>query len=253
MILKTVGLVAAAAFLLMACETGVQTSSGRDYLAAAKPSVAMGATSEEVMEAASVEPLLRLPAKIGLARIENGQLTPIPDAEMAAWARLAEKSDGEYGTFAPVNLLVAELATPRQTPRDLTPAKRVVRTIRLGAARQHMDAVFVYEVFGTSDTKQTPLSVEDLTLLGAFLLPGRKVEAVGHAEGLLIDVRNGYPYLTASETVDRASLSTSARQRGRGEDLKRKAITQAVDEMAEGLEPAIAQLAKELSALDTPS
>ena len=241
----------AATSLLAAC-TSVQTTSGADYLSSYEDTLATGGSvpADEFRAAASVEPLLRFPAKIGLARIENGRLSSIPDAEMTAWSALAEEAGGQYGSFQPLNLLVAEMATPT-APEGISPTEEIVRKIRLGAARQHMDAVFVYEVFGASDNRQNALSVGDLTILGAFILPGRNVEAVGHAEGLLIDVRNAYPYISLSETVDRESLATGARATSRGEQLKEAAITKAVEDLVAEAKSALADLSTELNTLET--
>lgn len=254
------------ALTVAACSTAVQTSSGQDYLARGDQRLTelgntaqvAGERSDALRAAASVEPLLRFPAKIGIARIEGGALTPIPDAEMAAFAGALEQTGGAYGDFVPLNLLVTAMAVPEDQLAALSGmrggapllrARRAVDAIRLGAARQHMDALMVYEVFGTSDTKQSALSVGDLTILGAFLLPGRKVDAVGHAEGILIDVRNAYPYLTASETVTRDGLAASARSRKRGDALKAEAQRQAVADMAATLPAAFAKLSVELGNL----
>ena len=264
-------ILAAGALALAACGTTVQTSSGQDYLrrmdqgvaSLAAPAAATDGQADAIRAAASVEPLLRFPAKIGIARIEGGALTPIPDEEMAAFAGVAEETGGAYGEFAPLNLLVTAMAVPEEQlgalsggyagpSNALIRARRAVDAIRVGAARQHMDAVLVYEVFGTSDARQSALSVGDLTILGAFLLPGREVDAMGHAEGILIDVRNAYPYLTASETVTREGLAASARSRKRGEDLRAAAEAQAVADMAATLPAAFAKLAVELGGLPRP-
>ena len=276
-------MMAAGALALAACGTNVQTSSGADYLARAPLSVsAVGAeadgSADAIRAAASVEPLLRFPAKIGIARIEGGVLTPIPDAEMAAFAAVLEETGGAYGEFVPLNLLVTAMAVPEEqlgalsadpsrrrmgnhhtgykdqiATGGLSRARAAVEAIRIGAARQHMDGVFVYEVFGTADSKQSPLSIGNLTILGAFMLPGSKVEAVGHAEGILVDVRNGYPYLTASETVTRDGLAASARAWNRALDKKEQAQAQAVQDMADTLPAAFAKLAVELGNLPTPA
>lgn len=263
-------MIAAGAMALAACGTTVQTSSGQDYLARTNaptapiltasdaPPPAADAQVDAIRAAASVEPLLRFPAKIGIARIEDGALTPIPDAEMAAFAGVLEQTGGAYGEFAPLNLLVTAMAVPEDQLGALTGgrggppllrARRAVDAIRIGAARQHMDAVMVYEVFGTSDARQSALSVGDLTILGAFLLPGREVDAVGHVQGLLVDVRNAYPYLTSSETVTRDGLAATMRSRKRGEELKAAAQLAAVEDMAATLPAAFAKLSVELGNL----
>lgn len=243
---------AAALLAAVGCSATVQTSSGRGYLDRIETPAPSGAgfDADELQAAASVEPLLRFPAKLGLARIENGRLSSIPDAEMSAWADLVEQTGGAYGEFAPLNLLVAEMATPQRSDLGLSRTQNILRTVRLGAARQHMDAVLIYEVYGTANNRQNPLSVGDLTILGAYLLPGRSVEAVGHAEGLLFDVRNGYPYVSLSKSVDRDALATGARVRGRSDELKAQAMTKAVEGMVAELGPALEELASELPSDD---
>ena len=79
-----------ALLLLCACETTTQATSGRDWLAAHPPqSVDMspGNIDQAVRDTAAVEPILRFPAKIGIARLEHGQLSAIPPDEGKAWTR----------------------------------------------------------------------------------------------------------------------------------------------------------------------
>ena len=80
--------------------------------------------------------------------------------------------------------------------------RRAVEDIRLAAARQHLDAVLIYETDATDDIKSNPLSLAEWTLIGAFVLPSENVRAEGIAQGILIDVRNGYPYGTLQESTD---------------------------------------------------
>ena len=74
-----------ALLMLNACGNTVQTTSGRDYLAAyVEPAggpdgaKSVAVTDEIVRKAAGVEPILRFPARLGLARMEGGRLTGIP-------------------------------------------------------------------------------------------------------------------------------------------------------------------------------
>ena len=88
-----------------ACGNYVQTTSGTRYLegygtdgaaatdsGAAPPAIyagPAGTVDAEIAAAASVEPQLRFPARIGLARIDRGGLVPVPATEAAAWQGLA--------------------------------------------------------------------------------------------------------------------------------------------------------------------
>lgn len=201
------------AVLLAACGHHVQTSSGSDYLAAYETGGNAGqsaATDAEIAAAAKVEPQLRFPARIGLARIGRDGLAPVPAAEAEAWKALAGRLGPSYGDFVPVSPLIAALATPvsAATPVYRDPFSqyrkslaRVVREIRLGAARQHLDAVLIYETFGTSEETSNPLAVTKLALIG-FFLPTEDVAAKGSAQAVLVDVRNGYTYGMASAVAE---------------------------------------------------
>ncbi|GAB4360097.1 MAG: hypothetical protein Kow00114_13460 [Kiloniellaceae bacterium] len=217
--LKRLTVLALAAALLAACENSIQTTSGSQYLAAYDNGNAAGAaTDAEIAAAANVEPQLRFPARIGLARIGPDGLAPVPQAEAYAWGHLAERLGGTYGTFVPVSPLIAALATPETPQRQsaetcgylgcrVSAADRlaqVVRQVRLGAARQHLDAVLIYETFGRSEESSNPLAVTKLALIG-FFLPTESVEAEGFAQAVLVDVRNGYTYGTASAVAEKPS------------------------------------------------
>ncbi|MFP4518330.1 MAG: hypothetical protein ACLFQ5_02635 [Oceanicaulis sp.] len=91
------------ALVLSACSYSTQTSSGADYLAGYRgPAAAAGAAAreqakaeasldEEIRAIAAIEPALRFPARIGVARVENRQLTSVPPSELAYWGELAER------------------------------------------------------------------------------------------------------------------------------------------------------------------
>lgn len=207
--------------LLSACSTHVQTTSGADWLArtdAALAAVASGAPGTaageasgldaQVRAAAAVEPILTFPARFGIARVENGRLAPIPPAEAALWQELATRLGDRIGSFEPVDPLVAAL-TAQSFGVQHFGAEDLAARIRLGAARQHLDAVLIYAVDTAADTDPTVLAFADLTLIGGAFLPTRSIEAEGVGAALLIDVRNGYPYGRTSATASLSELSPS--------------------------------------------
>ena len=247
-------LVAAVALALAGCDYNVQTSSGADYLAGyAEAGLAEEtAIDERVFDVAAVEPTLRFPARIGLARIDNGEMSAIPAAEAEAWVEAAQRLGPGFGTFVPVNRLVAEMVAPRVGYRDASIHRltHVVEKIRLGAARQHLDAVLIYQTHYTADATDNALSIADWTIVGAFLLPGQSIEATAFASALLVDVRNGYPYGTADTVVDRDTLSPAYGSRSASNALGEEARTLAALQLVADVEQMMIDLREELDVAD---
>ena len=203
---------------LAACGPVVQTTSGGEYLQRYQskvPSSATGGISPDIAAAASLEPVLTLPARIGIARIEGGALSPIPEAEAAAWLQTAQRLGPSFGEFIPVSPLITAMARQAVPPLPKLGCygesfggcvEQTVRDIRLGAARQHLDVVLMYEVAGQDRSSSNPLAVTKLVLIGLFL-PTENVKVDGIAQALLVDVRNGYTYGFASASAKDAASS----------------------------------------------
>lgn len=220
---------------LTGCEHYTQTTSGAEYLRSYKQEAGPQAPKldADVRAAASVEPLLRFPARIGIARItkykdwRSPQLSGIPEEEAAAWQAAASKLGPSFGAFVPVSPLVMEMVDDR-IPTAYSDARWIIRKIQLGAARQHLDAVIVYESDGTADSRDNPLSIGEWTLIGAFILPSQDVKARGVAQAIMIDARNGYPYGTAqaedSDETSAARFSRSDSERDLGEAVRLGAV-----------------------------
>lgn len=238
------------AALLCGCGNAVQTSSGRDYLAArpdwVPPASAAGQpvnVDRAVYEAASVDPLLRFPARLGLARIQYGSLTAVPPAEADHWLALAKDLGPVFGEFVPISPLVAELAAGAER---LASSRTVIDRIRIGAARQHVDAVLVYEVRGSGHDSATPLSVLDLTIIGAYLVPSRVVNGQAVANAMLVDVRNGYPYGTATSGAEDSSLTPSVGSTNRSFAAAREAEAEAGGKLIGEVRTMLVRLKSEL-------
>lgn len=240
--LASLAVVAGLAGLLAACGHQVQTTSGSQYLKAYDHRAGEEAvTDAEIAAAADVEPQLRFPARIGLARIDRQGLMAVPPEEAEAWRDLAGRLGGGYGEFVPVSPLIAALAEqPRSGNRfggyrqSLT---EVVRQVRLGAARQHLDAVLIYETFGRSEESSNPLALTKLALIG-FFLPTENVAAEGFAQAVLVDVRNGYTYGTASAVAEKPSrrISTVGDSGDARRAARREAEARAVASLADEVE-----------------
>ena len=254
-------LAVATALLVSGCDHSIQTTSGQAYLDK-YPASGLVASGDEksidakVREVAAVEPTLRFPARIGLARIENGELTGVPGEEANAWMKAAENLGPTFGQFVPLSALVAAMVsgpdTAARTGRDVNSSRmyRTMEKIRLGAARQHLDAVLVYEVYGKSERNENPLALLNLTIIGAYMLPGESVHADGFASALLLDVRNGYPYGSARKVVAHDTVTPSAGSYDRSRSIMQATMTRAVVELVPEVEQMFRKLQPALTALD---
>ena len=259
------------AAILAACsQHAAQVTSGKEYLASYKPvqsaaqpvvqrtvrrtkdgaeviedRVETVSTDDLIRSAASIEPLLNLPARIGIARIDGGRLTTIPNGEAAMWQDLARKHAG-LGSFAAIDPFLADYTLKTVLPQDQRALRRdagdIITKIRLGAARQHMDAVLIYEIgtrrhHGGDYPGLTPVRV-----LGAAPLPAVAMEKEGVARAFLMDVRNGYPYGSTSAQVSLSDLGPSFGSDRRRDALRKKALLK----VAAGLVPKVETLFRDL-------
>lgn len=230
---RVIGLLATVSICLLgACTATLQTTSGADYLAAYDDPAYQQSTTDldaEIREIAAIEPNLRFPARIGLARVDRGgKLINMPVEEGYLWQEAGETLGADFGEFVPVNPLIATTVTVAG-PRGRNFRKSALADIRRGAARQHLDYVLIYEVTTTDAQKANILSIGDATLLGLFILPSRQIEVEAVTSALLMDVRNGYPYATITEYTEKTGLARGARQRARKEALSDVASLNAVE------------------------
>jgi len=209
-----------AALLLGACSHTIQASSGADYVARYNQTAYQSSSTldGEIRDIAAIEPNLRFPARFGLARIEKGQLTGIPADEAELWTEMTERQGSRYGEFLPISPLVTSMVSAPYDRRTTN----IVNDIRKGAARQHVDYVLIYEVTDKKERRSNDLRVGDATILGLFLLPSRKVKIDSTASAILLDVRNGYPYVTATSFAENKGTTSAV-----GVSSKRKKLTQA--------------------------
>ncbi|MEM9011597.1 MAG: hypothetical protein AAGE18_10250 [Pseudomonadota bacterium] len=212
-------LLPAALALLTACGPTVQTTSGAAYLDQRTATGAPVTVDPEIAEIAAIEPNLTFPARIGVARVVGRQLTVVPPEEAALFADFAEKNQA-YGVFVPVSPLVAALIEPRRERtadgRIVTEARNVLHHVRQAAARQHLDAVLIYELTTRGDVRTRAYSASSGFISGAFLAPGNpSTEAEALVGAILLDVRNGYPYGTATKRRDLSDLTGPYSSRSR--------------------------------------
>ncbi len=235
-------LIALILLALATCGPNIQTTSGADFIAATPPSF----IDEDIAKAAAVEPNLRFPARIGIARIVNGSLTLPPAEETALFADIAERNS-RYGEFVPISPLIMAMTGSNATGinrHQSGTAAAAIQQIRLASARQHLDYVIIYEIGARSRTGNTPFALADVTLVGGMLLPTRNISVAGIGAAAFVDVRNGYPYGTTQVAADLSGFSRTFQADRRSNELR----AQATLKVAEALVPDIETMLSELAA-----
>ncbi len=243
-------LIGSLAILLAGCGHNIQTTSGADYIARYSDSPAYGAldkTNTQIYDIAKIEPDLRFPARIGIARIGNHDnygfdkgLTAIPSDESDIWTDLVEREGDRYGEFVPVSPFIAAMVTSRRKEKNET--RSIIDDIRKGAARQHLDYVLVYEVTSNDKRTKNGLGFTDATVLGLFLIPSRKVKVDTIASAVLLDVRNGYPYMTASSFSEHKSTTSFTGSKSKRLKLEDKGRVQAIENLSVDIENGLQEL-----------
>jgi hypothetical protein len=148
--------------------------------------------------------------------------------------------------FCSSPLLAGFNAQRRDVPRS------AVDDIRIAAARQHIDAVLIYEVVGASRDRATVLSAADLTIIGAFLIPSRSLQGTATAAALLVDVRNGYPYGSALARAEQAGIWTNMGSTSRRLEVQGAAEIAAVRNLTGEVVTMVERLRRELDARPAP-
>ncbi len=215
--MKALILSAFAAITLTACGPTFQTTSGAAFVADSR-----GTIDPNIAKVADIEPDLRLPARIGLARVVNGQLTTIPSAEAEMFGELAQ-THRAMGEFVPVSPLITAMISDRPGS-----ARGVLNQIRETAARQHLDYVMIYEAGARSRRTNTPFALADVTIIGGVLLPTRKIDVMGIGQVMFVDTRSGYPYATVSTTTDLTGFGRSWSSHLAEDDLRNRAVADVV-------------------------
>jgi hypothetical protein len=149
---------------LTACGNTIQTTSGRDYLSHYPPAQTYPTQAHdyknidaEVAKVAAIEPNLQFPARIGIVKLERGEIANMSQEEGNTWFEAAQRLGKSFGEFVPVSPLIAEMVTDKKSAG--TPLQNIIRKVRLGAARQHLDVVLLYEVYGKSESHSNILSI----------------------------------------------------------------------------------------------
>jgi len=240
---------------LPACAT-TQLTSGADYLNRGRVTQNIDTDSfttnyktkldAEIRDIANIEPDLSFPARIGIARINRSDLTSVPLDELEIWQDARDDLPFAAGEFVPVSPLIAASVSSAYK-EDQSVAEQLMANIRRGSARQHLDYVLIYEVDHVSHKNRNALSIADISILGLFALPSKNVKIESTASAILMDVRSGYPYGTASAFKEASSLSTSYRSGTTRDKLQSKNVSEVVDLLSDDVSEMLVKLNQDIS------
>lgn len=138
---------------------------------------------------------LDLPARIGLARMVDGRITPVPGVERARWAGSIQLVNRQL--LYPLRMVplpppatrvaarLGDAARPRQG------AGAAVDSVLDAAAQAGVDAVLVYELSVRVEDDRAAAALADLPLLGGIVPGTVSTEGHGTALAVLVDPVSG--------------------------------------------------------------
>ncbi|MBY0459771.1 MAG: hypothetical protein K2V38_20825 [Gemmataceae bacterium] len=176
-------LIAFPALGLLVALCGCTHGFNRDALRERFNDGSVQSTDADVAQARDLRPQLRFPCRIAVyLKPSNSSLWRWTPEDRAALDRCAEalKKDG----VASEVVILPEVLTGKGEPKDL----------RLAAAKVGADALFVVHGAAETDSSKNFAAVFDLTVVGGFIIPGSRRDALFLMEGVLLDVDNGYVY-----------------------------------------------------------
>lgn len=183
------------------------------------------------------QPKLSIPAR--LAVVQVGEVAP-PKAfldKLRARPDLFPRVEGISGITGsyegPADAGVGRAHAGQRGHGDIV--RRDVARMRRLARDMGMNHLLV--VGGTIDhaTHGNALSILDLTILGAFVIPSKQIDARATAAGAMIDLASGRVVLTASADATKGGVAATATQAGGQLHVLRQARDEVVAKLADSL------------------
>jgi hypothetical protein len=224
----------------IACGAGCESSSGRDApgpdYAAAVFSMSGPSTGGASPTTGPAQPALSIPIKLSVTQL--GELSPPQwalerlrkDSAVFASVEIVPSSTGDRGD----HLIAAQQPTTVPTRGE---------RMRRYAGQAESNYLFVYGSTVDHSINSTSLSVADLTVIGAFVVPGQKVSASAIVTGSLIEVASGRVIFTISADQDQSKLSPAAQRDADEEALIRAVRKQAIAALLDRLEARVKEIA----------
>jgi rhombotail lipoprotein len=228
---RTVHVASAAAALSLAALAGCESSGLSPREAGARTvSSSLHALYDVPLPAGEHRPA-RLTLPTSVAVVQVGETAPPTSFLNALRARpdLFTRVEGLSGASG--------IAAFRHYPNDSTvtaqsEARRDVERLQQIARDMGMNHLLL--VGGTIDqvTKDNNLAVLDLTIIGAFVLPSKQVEAEARASGALVDLESGRVALVASAGTSKSRGASTATQSAGKIDVLRDARDEVLEKLA---------------------
>ncbi len=181
--------------VLLLSLSGCMLTSGfnRDLLESRLREGAGQITDKDVQEIQTLKPQLRFPCRIAVALKGercDGRWTAKDREVMESWAG-ALRQEG--------------IATDVVFMSALFIGGETLKELRASAARYGADALLVIRGAAVTDSRMNPLALFNLTVVGGFVVPGSRRDALFLIEGGLVDVNNGFLY--AAMEADGAGIT----------------------------------------------
>lgn len=175
---------------------------------------------------------LTFPIKLAVIRLEkdthNMSNNPIV-GEISEWKKL--------GGSAEIDKVIA---LPSIIPSGNS--KGIIEYARKMGAQAQTDVVFVYQVGNDSSVYFTPVvCLLDLTLVGTLIFPGRTVDSLSIAQGILIDVKTGAILAAADGSERKKVLSVTALSGNNQDSLNSETRQKVVEKIAKDIEISLRQ------------
>jgi hypothetical protein len=173
---------------------------------------------------------LSLPTKLAVAQVgEVGPPRRFLD-KLRARPELFSRVQGVSGAVS----VEPQRASPAGDSTITAEERARVEMDRIRQVARDMGMDHLLLVGGTIDqvTKENGLSLLDLTIVGAFVVPSKQVDAEARASGALIDIASGRVTLVASADTSRGRLASSATQYSGEIDVLREARDEVLDKLA---------------------
>ena len=193
---------------LSGCAAGFDRGAIRQRLAHEKLEV----TDKDIQKALETKPQLRFPIKLAVHlssasfyphhRYESGHVGPASD-----W-RWSVKDKEEIESWA-TKLKDQGIVSDIFVISDITVAGTDTKSIRLAAAKHGADAVITVKGISQVDSYVNPLCILNILILPGWIVPASHRDALLVLQGAMLDVGNGYLYLTVESEGEAKTMGPS--------------------------------------------